>query len=1005
MQSIMRYLRYTCMVENEEYARFGPKYRKHLPKSTDSSLLHTSSSSRSSLSPDTSFDAFLRSHTVDAMDPYVASLDDNPEALFDILTIQSMHERYSDSEKTEVSNESFVDVALVTDKDFENFVREFPIDDSISECFATNSLDGAPSSINSNYRQSQPRPNKLKKKHIPNGTHDNHILSDDDSKSSDSKKSKLGNLFHRKPKVKDQHKNAHNVDGQNDVQGGETAIGVKADREDASRSQSSSRKLPPLPKIKGGSSAGSTKGSMDSRRSKSSSQQEMKYWFTIIDAEDDEDKIIQTLMSWPMERLRKLRDGQGNTLLHRAAMVDKTKVITELGTRFPELIYDLNYDRLSSLDVSVQSGKVTAMNALLNLQYGDEVPPTERVGKLLEVAAKKGECGCVGKLLSFLSREHGGQLILPKNSSGDTAAHIAAAHGHVACLHVLIEQGYTGWTENAEGLHPLHVAVHHNQMACYHFLLLHQCCKCLLRDHRADGLTVRRLQSSKITTQSAIEQLEQRLVRHQKNVLDTLTTSAETQLTITDSLTSIYRKLEGLLDGMGTDKGGQLRTQLDNIRAEGERLQDLFEFSPLASTNELLSKVLNDFSLLSIESDRPEGEGVCVEPSSTAFILNVAEEVQKILPSSKNVPSDVDSIINTVLSSPDIYKDGQTQRQEPVCAPIEVLSTKSKDHADVTEVAREDKVKPREKEVKFSNVLPTNRPPEQHSERQLVVRDTPMYADRYTSRQLQNRMFPHVDQESVCSNTLTLTSGITGTEHTSDWTSRVDTLSAESTDSESDWWEDTRRSAPRWRHRSADEEEDTFYDEDIPFSNNIVLNLENEDASDDVLREHRLAQHLQAMKRFNTERTDLVETVVTASGRRLGGRVRPDPSYIQNPDPRLSHHRYMQQTVKSDSLRNRKLKERQRSKIKLFSEEDIQGPSELTQSEFLDSYGRTAGEFARKTDKHEKRWDEVSLTDADEARENDKAWYEMSEDEESIIQTWRSDEEDNQSPDYRQFTS
>ncbi|XP_069120941.1 uncharacterized protein [Argopecten irradians] len=981
-------------------------------------LLHTSSSSRSSLSPDSSFDAFLRSHTGNAMDPYMASLDDNPEALFDILTIQSMHERYSDSEKTEVSNESFGDVALVTDKDFENFVREFPIDDSISECFAANKFDITATTVNSAYRQPQPRPNKLKKKHIPNGTHDNHILSDDDSKSSDSKKSKLGNLFHRKPKVKDQQKSIHAVDSQNGGQGGETAVGVKVTREETSRSQSSPRKLPPLPKIKGGSSAGSTKGSTDSRRSKSSSQQEMKYWFTIIDAEDDEDKIIQTLSSWPMERLRKLRDGQGNTLLHRAAMVDKTKVITELGARFPELIYDLNYDRLSSLDVSVQCGKSMAMNALLRLQYGDEAPPGERVGKLLEVATKKGECGCLERLLGFLPREEGGELVLPKNSSGDTAAHIAAANGHVTCLHVMIEHGYSGWTENAEGLHPMHVAVHHNQMACYHFFLLHQCCKCLLRGHRADGLTVKRVQSSRMSTQSAIEQLEQRLIRHQKNVLDTLTNSAETQLTITDSLASIYGKLEALLDGMGADKGGQLRTQLDNIRAEGERLQDLFEFSPLTSTSELLSKVLNDFSQLSIESDRSEGETEAAhqEPSPTLFLSKVAEEVQKILPSSKNIPSDVDSIINTILSSPDINANCQTKTPSPLyvtnvvetAKPAEKCEVKSEEPVNLTAEVQVDKVKPREKEVKFSSVLPTNRPPDPQRERQLVVRDTPMYADRYNSRQLQNRMFPRADQESVCSNTLTLTSGITGTEHTSDWTSRVDTLSAESTDSESDWWEDSRRSAPRWRHRRADDEDDEeedYYDEDDTFSNNIVLNLENEDASDDVLREHRLAEHLKAVKRFNTERTDLVETVVTASGRRLGGRARPDPSYIHNPDPRLSHHRYMQQSAKTDSLRNQKLKERQRSKIKLFSEEDIQRPSEMKQSDFLDSYGRAGGEFQRTTDKHEKRWDEVSLTDADEARENDKAWYEMSEDEESIIQTWRSDEEDNQSRDYRQFTS
>ena len=55
----------------------------------------------------------------------------------DILTIQSMQERYSDTDQPEVKPSIRAsDVDLITDQDFDNFVNEFPIDDSISECFA-----------------------------------------------------------------------------------------------------------------------------------------------------------------------------------------------------------------------------------------------------------------------------------------------------------------------------------------------------------------------------------------------------------------------------------------------------------------------------------------------------------------------------------------------------------------------------------------------------------------------------------------------------------------------------------------------------------------------------------------------------------------------------------------------------------------------------------------------------------------------------------------------------
>ena len=50
-----------------------------------------------------------------------------------MLTIQTLRERYQDSEQIELGD----GVSLINGQDFETFVRDFPIDDSISECFSS----------------------------------------------------------------------------------------------------------------------------------------------------------------------------------------------------------------------------------------------------------------------------------------------------------------------------------------------------------------------------------------------------------------------------------------------------------------------------------------------------------------------------------------------------------------------------------------------------------------------------------------------------------------------------------------------------------------------------------------------------------------------------------------------------------------------------------------------------------------------------------------------------
>lgn len=191
--------------------------------------------------------------------------------------------------------------------------------------------------------------------------------------------------------------------------------------------------------------------------------------------------------------------------------------------------------------------------------------------------------------------------------------------------------------------------------------------------------------------------------------------------------------------------------------------------------------------------------------------------------------------------------------------------------------------------------------------------------------------------------TTTLTSNNTMADQFSDWTSKSDTLCRESCDSGSEWWNENRG-------YYEDEEED-LDDE----HNRVRLNVDNEDLSDDMLRQHRLNQHLKSVEKINCHRNDVIETVVTASGRQLG---RSSPSKVPKPAPRLSLNKESTKQ-KNDSKKMTSIfnKIRNKSKVKLFSVEDVVSSREITESEFMESYDRS-----RDGATNDLKWDEVSLT-------------------------------------------
>ncbi|XP_048777162.1 uncharacterized protein LOC125681217 isoform X3 [Ostrea edulis] len=943
--------------------------------------------------------------------------EDNPEAMFDMLTLQTLRDRYQEGEEEDVAS----DITMMTAQDFEDFVREFPIDDSISECFASADIpeqtivavSEAPEPAETNF---QGRPSKLKKKHRTN--HEETIFSDEDSKSSDSKRSKLiSNLFGKKHKNKEGYKTLKQNDPEEkgrDItdsiinacenitksyektgsHSSSSAPTTKASKHKNKKShdanadkQNSSglhtainiRKLPPVPKID------VEHVSDDSRKEKETQHEkpEMTSNGSLIRPVDvkemlrlSDQKIVEKLKiissDGSQTTLRKtvsIRDGTGMTLLQRSVLGDRTNVLDFILETDPTLL-DTNI-----MIFAVKHGKTECVRDMLERRSMDGTLNPELIGELLALCSKNGQPDVLETIIPYLETDP--PSCLPCDESGNTVAHLAAREGHLQCLQILLDNGFDVWTVNSKNQSAMGLALESGHLSVYKHLLLYQTCQCLLTEATKHKMTNLRYTSQRTGNHGTLEQLEQQLAKYQMQFNDVMRNMIDAQETILQTVDNLYKDTKRLIqkveDPNSTEK---LKLKLEKLKAEADQLQDLFDFSPLANTNDLLTKVLLEFRkvVLTSEEEVTVPESVISMPSDTKELLSsMLRNSATVCGQNSNV--DVGQILTCQVQN---LLQMLSDSERPVSKSTSTVSSRSGNnryqftqpvyHNPKLEAILLDSKENNERTFESSknnphimdpspNIIFGNGASVQHlsylpegsinEESDLPLLDSPSLT------------------ESMCSTVVT--SGIMGTEKT-DWTSRLGTVTCDTSDTESDWWDvshDKSRSGCT-ESREDDEEED----DDVDFVTSIRLNLENEDLSDDILREHRLAKHLQSIEKLKQNKGDFVERVISASGRRVGRWL--DSSCLNE----------VKKVISDKGPNSRKSK---KHGIQLYSPEP--------QSE-VDSNQQSK-------DNRRRRWDEMSVTDGEESKGNLRPWYEMSDDEESVVQIWKSDDEDNQSQVYR----
>ncbi|XP_071098188.1 uncharacterized protein [Haliotis cracherodii] len=189
----------------------------------------------------------------------------------------------------------------------------------------------------------------------------------------------------------------------------------------------------------------------------------------------------------------------------------------------------------------------------------------------------------------------------------------------------------------------------------------------------------------------------------------------------------------------------------------------------------------------------------------------------------------------------------------------------------------------------------------------------------------------------------------------------------------------TQKSQSQMSYYSEDDDENVCY-------NYVRINLENEDLPDELLRNHRLFRHLEDVRRLSTENSDVIETVVTASGDRISS---------DSSDESSNRFINVREEESDKSVQEHPVNDKKKRKVKLFNHCELVSKRELTQSDFLECYDRSADVIhsQRCHDDLDLPWDQLQFSDTEDEPAKDRPWYEVSEDEESLAHAWSSDSE------------
>lgn len=188
---------------------------------------------------------------------------------------------------------------------------------------------------------------------------------------------------------------------------------------------------------------------------------------------------ISLLPHFAAENLERIRDEEGNNLLHISAAHGHADCLQHLTSLMGEdCLNERNAQQLTPAGLGVKNGRlecvrwmVSETEAIAELSCSREHP------SLIHYAARYGQERVLLWLLQFMQEQ--GISLDEVDLNGNTAVHVAAQHGHLSCLQTLVEYGSNVTIQNKQGERPSHCAEHQGHMTCSRYLVVVETCMSL----------------------------------------------------------------------------------------------------------------------------------------------------------------------------------------------------------------------------------------------------------------------------------------------------------------------------------------------------------------------------------------------------------------------------------------------------------------------------------------------------------------------------------------------
>ncbi|KAK3100582.1 hypothetical protein FSP39_022143 [Pinctada imbricata] len=443
-------------------------------------------------------ETLLQPYAPDIMSDQGYTAEENPEAMFDMLTIQTLRERYQGAEQVEMTDGR----PLINDQEFEIFVREFPIDDSISECFSSpdNPVRKSAALPTPKSNNSTPvKQNKLKKKLQQRTVQEDNVLSDEDTKSSDSKRSKLtgiSSLFGKKNKNKEGYRPLESGEERESPDITNAIINACANITNDYTSNGSKRNA----------QDSVSKGETSSRTRRETKASGRRKDGSVI-LEEDKDKetrkgsiengltdllTVRGLPPVPSTSSAKLNDRdlynhdrdtsdldnfRSGVSKKESPVVRRKQTTSKSGTNPDPEVEEI--ERLLALTDDAMIGQTECVRCFMEQMSLHGTVEQTLMSELFAMAVQYNKADSLAEIIPYYDADPPSQL--PRDQHGDTAAHLAAKEGKLECLQVLLENGFDVLKANNDGQTVLQTALNYRQQTVYKYLILYQTCQCLLQ--------------------------------------------------------------------------------------------------------------------------------------------------------------------------------------------------------------------------------------------------------------------------------------------------------------------------------------------------------------------------------------------------------------------------------------------------------------------------------------------------------------------------------------------